>query len=164
MLPVDFKNYLNELGLVPVSTHQGGVTFDNVDKVIADVKAGGFKYFVIPIPPMGHFKYDNATRTMGMSDDIEFLTNFLNVVGKKCKEAGLELLYHNHDFEFEQFGDTNGYEILLNETELETFPIVFETLIKDFGKQKILSENINEMALPGATTAIVNEVEKLLKK
>jgi UDP-N-acetylglucosamine--N-acetylmuramyl-(pentapeptide) pyrophosphoryl-undecaprenol N-acetylglucosamine transferase len=54
--------------------------------------------------------------------------------------------------------------ILLNETELETFPIVFETLIKDFGKQKILSENINEMALPGATTAIVNEVEKLLKK
>jgi UDP-N-acetylglucosamine--N-acetylmuramyl-(pentapeptide) pyrophosphoryl-undecaprenol N-acetylglucosamine transferase len=54
--------------------------------------------------------------------------------------------------------------ILLNETELETFPIVFETLIKDFGKQKILSENINEMALPGATSAIVNEVEKLLKK
>jgi UDP-N-acetylglucosamine--N-acetylmuramyl-(pentapeptide) pyrophosphoryl-undecaprenol N-acetylglucosamine transferase len=54
--------------------------------------------------------------------------------------------------------------ILLNETELETFPIVFETLIKDFGKQKILSENINEMALPGATTAIVNEVEKLLRK
>ena len=54
--------------------------------------------------------------------------------------------------------------ILLNESELETFPIVFETLIKDFGKQKILSENINEMALPGATTAIVNEVEKLLRK
>jgi len=54
--------------------------------------------------------------------------------------------------------------ILLNESELDTFPIVFETLIKDFGKQKILSENINEMALPGATTAIVNEVEKLLRK
>ena len=110
MLPVDFKNYLNELGLVPVSTHQGGVTFDNVDKVIADVKAGGFKYFVIPIPPMGHFKYDNATRTMGMSDDIEFLTNFLNVVGKKCKEAGLELLYHNHDFEFME--DKDGVVVI----------------------------------------------------
>lgn len=54
--------------------------------------------------------------------------------------------------------------ILLKESELETFPIVFETLIKDLGKQKILSENINELALPGATTAIVNEVEKLLKK
>jgi len=102
MLPVDFKNYMHEIGLVPVSTHQGGVTFENVDKIIADVKAVGFKYFVIPIPPMGHFKFDNATRTMGMSDDIEFLTNFLNVVGKKCKEAGLELLYHNHDFEYKK--------------------------------------------------------------
>ena len=54
--------------------------------------------------------------------------------------------------------------ILLKESELETFPIVFETLIKDKGKQEHLSENINELALPGATTDIVNEVEKLLKK
>ena len=54
--------------------------------------------------------------------------------------------------------------ILLKESELETFPIVFETLIKDKGKQEHLSENINELALPGATTAIVNEVEKLFKK
>ena len=52
--------------------------------------------------------------------------------------------------------------ILLRENELETFPIVFETLIKDIGKQECLSENINELALPGATTDIVNEVEKLL--
>ena len=54
--------------------------------------------------------------------------------------------------------------ILLPESELETFPIVFETLLKDKGKQEHLSENINELALPGATTAIVNEIEKLLKK
>ena len=54
--------------------------------------------------------------------------------------------------------------ILLRESELDTFPIVFETLLKDKGKQEHLSENIHELALPGATTAIVNEVEKLLKK
>jgi UDP-N-acetylglucosamine--N-acetylmuramyl-(pentapeptide) pyrophosphoryl-undecaprenol N-acetylglucosamine transferase len=54
--------------------------------------------------------------------------------------------------------------ILLHEIELETFPIVFETLLKDRGKQEGLSENIKELALPGATTAIVNEIEKLLKK
>ena len=52
--------------------------------------------------------------------------------------------------------------ILLKESELESFPIVFETLLKDKGKQSNLSENIKELALPGATTAIVNEVEKLL--
>ncbi len=53
--------------------------------------------------------------------------------------------------------------ILLRESELETFPIVFETLIKDEGKQGSLSENIKELALPNATNHIVSEVEKLLK-
>ena len=53
--------------------------------------------------------------------------------------------------------------ILLKENELETFPIVFETLLKDKGKQQSLSENIKELALPNATAAIVNEVEKLLE-
>jgi UDP-N-acetylglucosamine--N-acetylmuramyl-(pentapeptide) pyrophosphoryl-undecaprenol N-acetylglucosamine transferase len=52
--------------------------------------------------------------------------------------------------------------ILLREPDLDTFPIVFETLIKDRGKQEHLSENIKELALPGATRTIVNEVEKLL--
>ena len=54
--------------------------------------------------------------------------------------------------------------ILLKENELETFPIVFETLLKDKGKQQNLSENIKELALPSATSDIVNEVEKLLNR
>lgn len=52
--------------------------------------------------------------------------------------------------------------ILLKESELDTFPIIFETLLKDEGKQQSLAENIKELALPTATTAIVNEIEKLL--
>ncbi|MCH3885870.1 undecaprenyldiphospho-muramoylpentapeptide beta-N-acetylglucosaminyltransferase [Tenacibaculum aquimarinum] len=53
--------------------------------------------------------------------------------------------------------------ILLKESELDTFSIVFETLMKDKGKQENLSENINELALPNATNNIVNEIEKLIK-
>ncbi len=52
--------------------------------------------------------------------------------------------------------------ILLKENELETFPIVFETLLKDTGKQESLSQNIKELALPNATHKIINQVEKLL--
>ena len=52
--------------------------------------------------------------------------------------------------------------ILLRESELDTFPIVFETLLKDKGKQESLSENIKELALPNATNHIVSEIEKLL--
>ena len=54
--------------------------------------------------------------------------------------------------------------ILFKESELETFPIVFETLLKDKGKQQSLSESIKELALPTATTDIVNEIERLIKK
>ncbi|NVK52739.1 MAG: undecaprenyldiphospho-muramoylpentapeptide beta-N-acetylglucosaminyltransferase [Flavobacteriaceae bacterium] len=54
--------------------------------------------------------------------------------------------------------------ILVQESELETFPIVFETLLKDKGKQESLSENIKELALPNATSQIVNEIEKLVRK
>jgi UDP-N-acetylglucosamine--N-acetylmuramyl-(pentapeptide) pyrophosphoryl-undecaprenol N-acetylglucosamine transferase len=54
--------------------------------------------------------------------------------------------------------------ILIKESELETFPIVFETLLKDKGKRQSLSENIKALALPNATSHIVNEIEKLIQK
>ena len=35
--------------------------------------------------------------------------------------------------------------------------------MKDKGKQQSLSENIKSLALPDATSQIVNEIEKLIK-
>lgn len=106
MAPEEFKNHLGELGMKPLSAHMGSVTLENADEQIADAKAAGFKYFVIPVPPMGHFKFDRATRSLGMSGKIEDVTEILNTLGKKCNEAGLELLYHNHDFEYKK--DSSG--------------------------------------------------------
>ncbi len=100
MPPEDFKDLLDELKLTPISTHQGSVTMENADAMMADVKAAGFEYFVIPVPPMGLFKYDNATNSMSMTGGAENLANILSTLGKKCEKAGLKLLYHNHDFEF----------------------------------------------------------------
>ena len=100
MSPADFKKYLKEVGLKPISTHQGSVTLENADTMIADVKKAGFKYFVIPVPPMGLFKSDPETKTMSMTGGAANLANIITTLGKKCKEAGLKLLYHNHDFEF----------------------------------------------------------------
>ncbi|WP_299837916.1 undecaprenyldiphospho-muramoylpentapeptide beta-N-acetylglucosaminyltransferase [uncultured Tenacibaculum sp.] len=54
--------------------------------------------------------------------------------------------------------------IMLKESELNTFPVVFETLLRDQGKQESLSENIKELALPNATSHIVNEIERLISK
>ena len=34
-----------------------------------------------------------------------------------AKKSGITIAYHNHDFEFEPLGSTNGYEILLDRTK-----------------------------------------------
>ncbi|WP_297693132.1 TIM barrel protein [uncultured Eudoraea sp.] len=105
MPPSDFKNLLGEIGLKPISTHQGSVTMENADSMIADVKEAGFKYFVIPVPPMGLFKYDQQTNTMSMTGGAANLAEIITTLGKKCEAAGLKLLYHNHDFEFMKDAD-----------------------------------------------------------
>ncbi|MCX2719012.1 sugar phosphate isomerase/epimerase family protein [Lentiprolixibacter aurantiacus] len=106
MSPSEFKAQLKKLKLKPLSAHQGSVTLENADTMIADTKAAGFQYFVVPIPPMGMFKYDREAGKMGMEGSVENLAEILQILGKKCKEAGIKLLYHNHDFEF--MADENG--------------------------------------------------------
>lgn len=106
MTPEEFKSALKVLGLKPLSAHMGGVTLENADQQIADVKAAGFKYFVLPVPPRDFFEFDMENRSIKMKGDIAELTELMNTLGKKCKGAGLELLYHNHNFEYEE--DENG--------------------------------------------------------
>jgi sugar phosphate isomerase/epimerase len=101
MTPDEFKTYTKSLGLKPISVHMGSMTLDNADKLVADVKAAGFKYFIAPVPPMGMFKFDPKTRTLGMEGTMEKLADILNTIAHKAKAAGLEFLYHNHDFEFQ---------------------------------------------------------------
>lgn len=106
MTPEEFKSALDALDLIPLSAHMGGVTLENADQQIADAKAAGFKYFVLPVPPQGFMDFDREARSIKMKGDIKELTELMNTLGKKCKEAGLELLYHNHDFEYKK--DENG--------------------------------------------------------
>lgn len=98
MEPAEFKEYLTSIGLVPMSTHMGGVTLDNADEQIAAAQEAGFTYFVIPVPPMGMFTY--GPEGLGMKGSAQDLVEILNELGEKCSAAGLKLLYHNHDFEF----------------------------------------------------------------
>ncbi|MCP9235738.1 sugar phosphate isomerase/epimerase [Lewinella sp. JB7] len=102
MAPKEFKAYLAEVGLKPMSTHHGDVTLDNADEMIAAAKEAGFEYFVIPVPPMGHFTFDPATRTLGMSGSVAEVMDIINEIAAKCAAAGIKCLYHNHDFEFRE--------------------------------------------------------------
>jgi sugar phosphate isomerase/epimerase len=50
-------------------------------------------------------------------DDYKRVAQKANEAGVLCKQAGLKLAYHNHDFEFIKFGNQTGYDILLQETD-----------------------------------------------
>ncbi|MDN4074298.1 sugar phosphate isomerase/epimerase family protein [Fictibacillus terranigra] len=50
-------------------------------------------------------------------DDYKRVAETLNHAGYLLNREGLNLGYHNHDFEFADHGGETGYDILLNETD-----------------------------------------------
>jgi sugar phosphate isomerase/epimerase len=41
----------------------------------------------------------------------------LNIAGEQARQAGLQVAYHNHDFEFVEQNGQRGYDIILKETD-----------------------------------------------
>lgn len=115
MTPSEFKSYLTSIGLTAKSAHMGMVNMENADQLIADVKAAGISYFVIPVPPMGMFTFDQATKSMAMKGTADDLVKIMDTLGEKCHNAGIHLLYHNHDFEFKPLADGTVIEDVLLE-------------------------------------------------
>ena len=56
--------------------------------------------------------YLSADERKGI-DDYKYAADQLNIAGERCKKAGIQLCYHNHDFEFIKEGDVLPYDILL---------------------------------------------------
>lgn len=111
----DFKSILDDNGLKATSNHfdfnsmiKNGST-DLVRDYIETANQLGSEYITVP--------YIVSELRGTTADDYKKLALHVNKVGELCKAGGLKLAYHNHDFEFTKFGSTNGYEILLNETD-----------------------------------------------
>lgn len=112
MTPDEFKALLDQHGLRSPSGHYMIEQMENdLDGVIAAAQAVGQSYVVCP--------YLAEERRQSL-DDYRGLADQLNTFGERLQEAGLQLAYHNHDFEFETFGgDTPAYDILLENTDPE---------------------------------------------
>lgn len=52
-------------------------------------------------------------------DDWKWNAEQFNKIGEQTKKAGLQLGYHNHNFEFRKFGDTTGYDEFLRLTDAD---------------------------------------------
>ena len=95
--PAQVNAWCKEIGLEPISAHVPlADMLADIDKVIADYKAIGCEYIVVP--------YVTAERRPGGELFMQMVEE-IRAIGQKVKEAGLVLLYHNHDFEFNKLPD-----------------------------------------------------------
>jgi sugar phosphate isomerase/epimerase len=56
------------------------------------------------------------------ADDWKRRADELNVAGEKARDAGLQMAYHNHNFEWAPVGGTTGFDILRDRLEAELVP------------------------------------------
>lgn len=78
-----------------------------VDRCIEGAHAVGHAYITWPL-------VDEGFRTI---EKFKLVAERLNIAGGQIKKAGLQLAYHNHDFEFVDQNGQIGYDIILKETD-----------------------------------------------
>jgi sugar phosphate isomerase/epimerase len=78
-----------------------------VDRCIDGAHALGQAYITWPL-------VDAGDRTI---EKFKVVAERLNLAGAQVKKAGLQLAYHNHDFEFIEQNGQIGYDIILKETD-----------------------------------------------
>lgn len=66
-------------------------------------------------------------------DEWRHSAEWLNTVGVKVKDAGLQLGYHNHDFEFKKFGDTLVYDELVKTFDPRYIKLQFQVAVIALG-------------------------------
>jgi len=87
-----------------------GTILHNWDKAVENAAAVGIKYMVCAYL---------SEQERGGNDHYKYIADQLNKAGEICKKSGIQLCYHNHDFEFTVQENTQPYDILLNQTDKE---------------------------------------------
>ncbi len=116
MKPKAFKKVLDDLGLALRSGHGGlgfndnetkGTFLNEFERYAADAASIGQQYIVLAWIPQDY-------RTM---DGYKKLIEILNKNGEIAKKHGVQVAYHNHDFEFQEIDGQIPYDLMLQQTD-----------------------------------------------
>ncbi len=89
----------------------------------------GVKYVVCGLPPMPENRKPKLEELKNIGEamdkffksltleDWKWISEFMNTMGHRAQEYGLQLTYHNHSAEFRALGDTTAYDELLRLTD-----------------------------------------------
>lgn len=101
----ELRRMMQDAGLAAVAGH-----FDYVglEDKIDFAHQLGLKYYVCPMLPRDQW---NSLEGFGKAADL------FNRVGKQAKSRGMELVFHNHCYEFKPIDGTNGFAHLMKHTD-----------------------------------------------
>lgn len=105
MSAADFKKLLAECGLEVVTNTVNPFTDENIDKLIAYHVEIGAKGLVLPV-----VWYETKNDVLRCCENIDRW-------GKKCHEAGLYFLFHNHFHEFQKFDGKTVVQLVMENTD-----------------------------------------------
>jgi len=120
MGPKSFKDLLKSNGLVMRSCHyrlgedkgkeqeMKGTILDDWNRAVDDGAALGLQYMVCA--------WLSPAERKGL-DHYKWMAGEFNKAAERCKKAGIQFCYHNHDFEFDQQGGKYPYDVLLENTD-----------------------------------------------
>lgn len=104
--PADVRRMLDDRGLTCVATHRSWDALNNdTESEIALHQAWGCGYTAVAVPPPGVHDagLDGYRRWLEQAEPLS----------RKLAVEGIALGYHNHAVEFEKFGDTRPYDLLM---------------------------------------------------
>jgi sugar phosphate isomerase/epimerase len=112
----DFVTMTSDLGMKIVSGHYStgfnqttkGNLRNDWEKAVSDAKAAGQEYSIIA------WMDPDERKTL---DDYKRVCELINKAGEMCKQYGVRMGYHNHDFEFEKIDDQVPYDVMLAELD-----------------------------------------------
>lgn len=121
----EMKQIINDAGLIFPSSHYGMQEFrEHLDERIEFALESGQSQMILS--SFGLPK--NAT-----SDDWKKAADELNQMGRKAKNAGIQMGFHNHHGEFEKIDGKLIYEILLQQFDQELVKMQFQVAVINIG-------------------------------
>ena len=107
MSNTDFKKYMDDLGMVFVSSHCN--INKDFEKKAADAAAIGMKYLICP--------YLGPQKTL---DEYKKKADDFNKKGEICKKNGIRFAYHNHDYSFKELEGQMPQDVMMSITDPAT--------------------------------------------
>lgn len=116
MSNIEFKKYLDEIGLTIISSHYK--PDKDFERKAAEAAAIGMKFLIYPYEGSPLKKNDAAYATLPKTiDDFKKWADDFNRYGEICRKNGIRYAYHNHDYTFSPLENQIPQDILLTNTD-----------------------------------------------